>query len=115
MQKILNRIKQQQKDMGYYELTQKSDSFKWSYIRSITLALHTEVSEFLQEIPWKPWDAIENQPLDIIAAGEELMDIMVFTFVLWLTLSPSIDLEDAMEQTLVKIENRIKHGYGREK
>jgi len=113
IKKLVERITQQQKDMGYHDLCRQSKDFRMAYIRDITLALQKEVSEFLDEVPWKPWKAVNKQALNENAAALELMDIIVFTIVLYVTLHPKdADIDVLMDMTMNKIENRIKSGYG---
>jgi len=112
LQELIQRIKDQQKAMGYHSLCENSKDFRMSYIRDITLSLQKEVSEFLNEIPWKPWKAINKQHYDKHRAALELMDIIVFTIVLYVTLNPDADIDYYMEATMTKIEQRIKNGYG---
>jgi len=102
--------------MGYFQQTQDSKTFKWSYIRDISLALSVEVSEFLQELPWKPWSHNEDASYDEIKAAKEICDIIVFALVLWITLDPKADIDEMMESTFKKVEDRIKdlnYGFNR--
>jgi len=108
---IVKTIKKQQQKMGYENYINFSKENQLQYMRDISLALTKEVSEFLDEIPWKPWNSIDTQSEDIEAAALELCDIIVFTLVLYITLDPDMPLEKAMEQTLTKINKRIKSGY----
>jgi NTP pyrophosphatase (non-canonical NTP hydrolase) len=114
VKRVIKRIKQQQRDMGYGALVESDSHFRWNYIRDISLSLMKEVGEFLDEIPWKPWLAIADQDCNTEKAAMEIIDILVFTLVLWITLNPSIDIEEAIEKTMTKIEDRIKHGYGQQ-
>ena len=111
---LIARIKQQQKDMGYADYINSHPRCKWNYIRDISLSLIKETSEFLDEVPWKPWKALTDQKCDTEKAAMELIDILVFNLVLWISLNPTIDIEDAIEKTMTKIEDRIKHGYGQQ-
>ena len=113
MQKLIDHIRKQQDLMGYKQFCESSRENQSEYIRSISLALHKEVSEFLDEVPWKPWVPFEDQYLDIYAATTEICDIIVFALVLYITLDPPYSLEEVMEATLAKIDSRINNGYGR--
>ena len=55
---LIAKIKQQQTAMGYRRLILGNKFYRLRYIREISLALQKEVSEFLDEIPWKPWRAL---------------------------------------------------------
>jgi len=113
MQKFLNRIQQQQKDMDYCDFTEEE---KWEYFRSIALALNLELAEVMNEVPWKPWKPIYNQQYKPDRAAAEICDVFVFAYVLWNTLNPEdLGIEEAMNQTMEKIENRIKlTNYGKQ-
>ena len=65
MQDLIQRIARQQKDMGYKQLIDESMYNRIDYARDITLALIKETTEFLDEIPWKPWKSPEEQELNI--------------------------------------------------
>lgn len=112
MQEILKRIQAQQRAMGYTDFIEASTECRLKYIRDISLSIVVEVGEFLDEVPYKPWKRIEDQPFNEVPAALEICDIIVFAIVLYVSLNPSISLEEAMEQTLAKIDNRIKTGYG---
>ncbi len=114
MQEIVKRIESQQRVMGYLDFAWKSEQNRMQYIREIVLALVKETSEFLDEVPWKPWALPSNtkSQYDTEKANLEICDIIVFAVVLHLTLDPETSLEEAMEQTLTKIDNRINSGYG---
>lgn len=117
MYEIVNKIYDLQCQMGYLgpdgTATQSIED-RIDYFRDITLALVKEVMEALDEVPWKPWRSIFEQSLNTKKAVYEICDILVFTIVLYLILESPISLEEAMGQTLAKIEKRIKEeGYGR--
>lgn len=112
MQKELDKIIELQKAMGYYDLAQQSETFKMEYLRNITLATHVELTEFLQEVPWKPWSPGEMTESQKVGAAYELTDVLVFTLVLWATLNPDVDIDKTLQATFEKIENRIRSNYG---
>lgn len=114
MQKIVTKIYELQERMGYIEKIMTSIEDRMDYYRDVTLALIKEAMEALDETPWKPWRGVFEQQLDRDAAAIEICDVIVFAIVLYIILEPSIALEEAMEKTLAKIENRInEEGYGR--
>ena len=86
----LERVIQTQRD--YQEALGKGvDSFqsaeaKMQYIRDLCLSLNVEVTEFLQELPWKPWRKLQDQHYDKHAAADELADMMIFIINLWIHL-----------------------------
>lgn len=114
MQKELEKIIELQKAMGYYDLCRESETFRMEYLRNITLATHVELTEFLQEVPWKPWS--QDKPMSEaqkVIAAYELTDVLVFTLVLWAILNPDVEIDKAMKYTFGKIEKRIKEiNYG---
>ena len=114
IEELINRVKAQQQAMGYTTMIECSEDLRWSYIRDITLALVKEAAEFLDEIPWKPWMPIEAQPCDKEKAVKEICDIFVFNTVLFLSLGTDLNLNDLLEKTLNKVDNRIKNGYGKQ-
>lgn len=114
MQKIVDRIKAQQEKMGYIDFFNQSPDGRIAYIREVTLALVKEAMEFLDETPWKPWGKkADRAEYNLEAAALEICDIIVFAIVLYLSLHPTIPLEEAMERTLAKIDERLKQGYSK--
>lgn len=113
MQEIIKRIKAQQSAMGYTEHINQSEENQIDYVRDVTLALMKEVTEFLDEVPWKPWKATDEQNFNKYNATYEIADIIIFAIVLYLTVNPDLPLEMVMGFTLDKIDERIKQGYGR--
>jgi len=101
--------------MGYIDFINESEKNRLQYTRDVALALHKEVSEFLDEVPWKPWQPVYAQHVDRDAAAKEICDIIVFAIVLYITTDPDMPLEEAMNRTLTKINDRIKSGYGKPK
>lgn len=108
LQEALDKIIELQKVMGYYDLCRKDETFRMEYLRNITLATHVELTEFLQEVPWKPWSKGKMTRVQANKAAFELADVLVFTLVLWATLNPDVGLDDVLGSTCVKIEKRIK-------
>ncbi len=112
MIQMFKQIQELQKKMGYDNFTEEQ---RWTYFRDISLALIKEVSETLDEVPWKPWVPIVSQTYNEEKAAMEIIDVMVFSFVLWYTLNPAISIEEAWQKTLDKIEKRIKQtNYGKQ-
>jgi hypothetical protein len=115
MRQIIERIKIQQEIMGYAGMIERSPELRMDYGRDIALALMKEVSEVLDEMPWKPWKPITEQPCNQVKASREIADVIVFAVVLHLTLCPSCSLEEAMREVLKKIDNRINtQNYGKQ-
>ena len=115
MQEIIERIRNQQKLMGYTEMIQHSPEARMDYGRDIALALVKEVSEVLDEMPWKPWKSLWTQSMNEKKASLEVADVIVFAVVLHLTLCPGYSLEEAMQEVLDKIDNRVKTtNYGKQ-
>jgi hypothetical protein len=114
MQNLVDKIFQLQSKMGYIKKINQSVEERMDYYRDITLSLVKEAMEALDETPWRPWINIFEQQLDRNKAAFEVCDVIVFAIVLFIILEPSISLEEAMDKTLAKIENRINNeGYGR--
>lgn len=115
MQKIIERIKIQQEVMGYAHMIERSPELRMDYGRDIALALTKEVSEVLDEMPWKPWKPLYDQPCNQSRASREIADIIVFAVVLHLTLCPGRSLEESMQEVLSKVDERIKTtNYGKQ-
>jgi len=115
LEQLIRNIKHLQKHMGYIDFINESEENRLQYTRDVALALQKEVSEFLDEVPWKPWQSINAQHSDKNAAGNEVCDIIVFAIVLYIITDPDMPLEEAMNRTLTKITDRIKLGYGKPK
>jgi len=111
-QELIKRIKEQQRAMGYLSAIRLSEDAKIEYIRNLALALQVEIAEFMQEIPWKPWDPGVLLDGQKERAAMELVDVLVFWCDLWIALDPQIPIETAIEETLKKIDKRINTGYG---
>ena len=78
-------------------------------IALMTLAAHTELSEMLQEIHWKPWKKTGKTNLD--AAREELIDVQHFIFELAILLG--MDADAFYTQYLHKMEiNKARQANG---
>jgi dimeric dUTPase (all-alpha-NTP-PPase superfamily) len=101
MNKILELIKEHQTAIG-----QNPPADRMQYIRDLTLATHVELAEFIQELPWKPWK--NNKHYDLNAASDELADIFIFTFDLWLALGTSRDLEYTVRNKIAGNMSRLK-------
>jgi hypothetical protein len=82
--KILDQQIKHQTLLGVAPEKFTSAEAKLQYIRNTCLALHKECSEFLDELPWKPWVALEDQQYNQSAAAEEIVDIIIFALNLWI-------------------------------
>ena len=114
IEEIVNKIKVQQDKMGYTAYINVGLKERMNYLRDISLSLIVEVVELLQELPFKPWKAIEDQPCNFAEAEKESIDIFVFLIDLMLILNPCIDLEGAITAVLQKIDSRIAERYGKQ-
>lgn len=114
IEEIVNKIKAQQEKMGYTAYINVGIKERMNYLRDISLSLIVELAEVLQELPFKPWKAIEDQPCDFVKAEEESVDIFVFLVDLMLIINPCIDLEGAIMTVLQKIDSRIAEKYGKQ-
>lgn len=74
---LMQRIEQYQKFFGH-ERKDKTVEQRRDYVNSLVLGAQIELTEMLQEMPWKPWRTIEDQHSNHSAAAEELIDAMIF-------------------------------------
>lgn len=110
----VNRFRGLQCQLGYSHPI-KDPFERWQYYKDQTFALIVEAVEAVQNTPWKPWKPASEQPFEKMKTAYEICDMFVFVFNLWITLNPPISLEDAMENTIKKIEKRIKNeNYGKQ-
>lgn len=109
------KVKRLQLFMGY-DFGDPLDPECMRYIRDVFLATHIELTEAINEIPWKPW----KRPFWPVGwedkVADELCDVIEFTLVLWVSLGldkHGLSLDKSMEQVFNKIEGRIRRGnYG---
>lgn len=110
MHKILAKIRHHQKLLNKaYECTKPNIT----YIRELVLATHIELDEFINELPWKPWKPIESQPFNLECATEELADVFIFAFNLWVALESYIekDLQATINSKIDKNVKRLLTGF----
>ena len=86
VKQLIDQVVVLQTELGYPPNEFESAEKHMQYIRDLCLALNVEVTEFLQELPWKPWRVLADQKYDQKKAAEELADIMVFVLNLWVHL-----------------------------
>lgn len=73
-----------QESLGNTEFDDLGD--RMDYIRDTCVALNIELAEFMQELPWKPWRATDDQVFCPNRAAGELADVFIFAINLWITL-----------------------------
>lgn len=81
------------------------DDFNQEYIKDMCIAAHSEVTEILNEINWKPWKKTEK----IVYTEkykEEVIDL--FHFVLNLAIAGGMDSNELYDMYLSKINENIK-------
>lgn len=78
------------------------------YIRNMTLAAQVELSEFIQELPWKPWRAPNTRPDEIARerAVEELIDVVHFLANLFVALN--VDASEIRESYEAKRAENVR-------
>lgn len=75
MQETFEKIAEHHKNMGFeYDSVEK----KMEYFREFTLGLFKEVSEVMDNVPWKPWKHVYQQNINIRGATEEIVDCLFF-------------------------------------
>lgn len=84
MQVILGQI---HKSITAYDGYPSSGQGTMNLVRDLTLAVHTELSEMLSELPWKPWKKGEAKPYEIEKAQKELIDALIFLLEIWCILN----------------------------
>lgn len=103
--------------MGLKEIWEQQEKFNKDIdkddinnIRVFCLAAMVELSEMLQETPWKPWK--KNQEFNKVLAKEELIDVMHFIVNLALCLGMTYDEFDFMFMEKNKVNfRRREYGY----
>ena len=119
VKKLIDQVITLQTELGYPPGEFESAEAHMQYVRELCLALHVEVSEFLQEIPWKPWCTLGTQRYNPKAAAEELADVMIFTLNLWIHLGayPKGQCADELVKQIARKQNkntaRLKSGRNR--
>ncbi len=97
---LFDKVRTNQKNLGAYPSPSRESQYET--IRNLSLALHVEMTEFLQELPWKPWKPWYYQPNRPMKAKEELVDVFIFLLDLWLHLGG--EAEDLMSMTHRKLD-----------
>lgn len=105
MDELLKLIKTHQIEIGQHPPKNRIE-----YIRNLTLAAHVELTEFLNELPWKPWKEYPDNFTDTEAASEELADVFIFLLDLWLALGTTEDLEFIISRKIKKNIKRLDKG-----
>ena len=109
---ILWQITKHQAALGKYPLELNSVE-QIQYIRDLTLATHVELTEFLQELPWKPWKPrkpITDQIFRYDRAKDELVDVFIFVLNLWTALRADDCLSEAILSKIDKNMARLQTG-----
>jgi len=102
---IIDKVKEQQEYMGF--------TYSVDYIRDLVLAAHMELSEVLNELPWKPWKPAEAQNYNPEAAAKEVVDVIIFCLDIIISLKQEDNIENLVGETLKKIDLRLQGGnYG---
>lgn len=85
---------------------------RMQHFRNMSLAAFKEVAELVDSAPWKPWRAIEDQPLDRENAIREAIDTIFFLVgcLECLHVSPD-DFEKKFHEILDNNYKRIRIGY----
>lgn len=108
MKELLYEIKKHQTLIGKYPLTSQDEQLQ--YIRDLTLAAHVELTEFLQELPWKPWIKKKHQQFSTNDAAGELVDVFIFILNLWTALDTRLDLEQFIAEKIDLNIERLNTG-----
>lgn len=93
-----------------FQLRLANDIHSQAFVSTHTLAAIVELSEFLQETPWKPWK--KHQELNKKKAIEELVDVWHFVINLSLAmgLTPA-GLFEMFQQKHAENNSRQDRGY----
>ena len=79
----------------------------------MVLAAHVELTEVLQELPWKPWKPEELQSNNKAKAAKEVIDTIIFCFGVIIALGLESSIENLFGETFLKIDKRIQEeNYG---
>lgn len=80
--------------------------------RDLCLAMHAEVTELLESVPWKPWRDSSYKRVDKVNMAEEIIDILFFcNSICELWYIDHNDLAKMLERKLVENNRRISMGY----
>lgn len=83
---LLKRARALQLEIHGFDLGELEGDELAEYLRMNALALHTELSELLQELNWKPWKPGDPLEFDREKVVDEYVDIMFF----WLNLAVAL-------------------------
>lgn len=112
---VFTELKVYQKAMGY-DADYMTEAEQMEAVRNYVLALQVEQSEFLNELPWKPWKSYRFLPIIRERVIEEWVDCFVFLIDQAICLSITPDEVDVSYKHVVeKLFNRIKSGYSKVK
>ena len=99
LRQFIDTAVQVQADVYGVEVLQLDGEAFAEYMRTNTLAAMVELSEFLQELPWKPWKDEGRPDEDAYRrAVVELADVLIFVFNLAAALGVT---GDRLEQAIV--------------
>ena len=119
---LISHIKEHQNAIGKYPLAPYT---RMQYIRDLTLATHVELTEFINELQWKPWKRYEDndiytEELHAAEALEELVDVSIFVLDLWLALDPNVRtieiiaaINKKLDDNLNRLDNKEHKIHGR--
>lgn len=84
-------------------------------VRNFSLALMMELAELTDSVPWKPWRAYADQPMDINNATREVVDCLFFLAGICETLgiSPN-DIVRKFREVLANNYKRLENGYSQD-
>lgn len=89
-------------------------AFKVQQHAEFCVALHAEITELLEAVPWKPWRPLNYKEVDLTNVMEELVDIIFFIGSMreiW-NISP-LEMADILERKLIENYRRISNGYNK--
>lgn len=112
-QRILGAIEAYHIKLGY-PITLCNTNDRIAQHRQFCLAIHAEVTELLDAVPWKPWRDPSYKPVDLTNVKEEIVDVIFFLASIcevWGVRSD--DLADILERKLIENERRILNGYNK--
>lgn len=104
--------KQKKFEQNLISLDKMADlDYKQSQIKEYSLALIVEVTEFLNEVNWRPWKKTQKD-VDFTKLKEEFIDILHFVLILGLLLGlDSTEIKKIYSKKMVINEKRQKVGY----
>jgi len=111
--RIMGAIAEYHTELGYPK-TKCTDSEKNAQHRQFCLAIHAEVTELLDAVPWKPWRPEGYKEPDILNIKEEVVDIVFFlTSICEVWGIDFADLGDMLERKLIENRRRVLNGYSK--